>query len=72
MGVVKQVDVAPGEGTVLLSKNTRKMMHKKTIRVATARGYETDRCGAALRELVYFPNDYVGRKNTNKKRSELR
>lgn len=31
VGVVEQVDVAPGEGTVLLQKNTRKMMHKKMI-----------------------------------------
>lgn len=29
VGVVKQVDVAPGEGTVLLQENTSKVMHTK-------------------------------------------
>lgn len=48
------------------------MTHKKTIRAATARGYKTDRCGAARREFVYFPNDYDRRKNTNKRRFKIK
>lgn len=54
VGVVKQVDVAPGERTVLLQENTRRMMHMKMIRKATARGYGTDRCSAEHRAGVFF------------------
>lgn len=47
VGVVKQVDVAPGERTVLLQENTRGM-----------RGNSSglwNRCRAEHREVVYFP-----------------
>ena len=55
VGVVKQVDVAPGQRTVLLQENTSKVMHRKMISEATAQGYGTNRCRAEHRDGCLLP-----------------
>lgn len=59
--VVKQVDVAPGQRTVLLHKHARKMKWVKIISKATAPGYLTDKYNTG--KLFTFQSLWIRRKS---------